>query len=125
MMYWWGITAGVVWRWRKALGVTRTGNEGSRRLIQQAAEAGAVRAREYTAEERAACRRRAVERDLIRFARAGCRPRLWTREQLRPLGKEPDDVVAAKVGRSVEAVRKMPNKRGIPTAWDRRRKASG
>src|SRR5581483_3905890 len=28
---------GVVWRWRKALGVTRTGSEGSRRLIRTAA----------------------------------------------------------------------------------------
>src|SRR5438876_8820403 len=35
--YWWGVTEGVVWRWRKALGVTRTNNEGSQRLIHQAA----------------------------------------------------------------------------------------
>jgi hypothetical protein len=29
--HWWGVSAGVVWRWRKALGVGRAGSEGSRR----------------------------------------------------------------------------------------------
>jgi hypothetical protein len=48
---------------------------------------------------------------------------MWTRAQLRLLGKEPDDVVAAKVGRSAEAVLGKPTKLGIPTARDRRRKA--
>jgi hypothetical protein len=32
----------VVWRWRKALGVGRTGNEGTRRLYQASAEGGAA-----------------------------------------------------------------------------------
>jgi hypothetical protein len=41
------------------------------------------------------------------------------------LGREPDDVVAAKVGRSVNAVRSKRTRLGIPTARDRRRKASG
>src|SRR5262249_40379222 len=30
--FWWGVTAGVVWRWRQALGVSRKENEGSQRL---------------------------------------------------------------------------------------------
>jgi hypothetical protein len=38
--HWWGVSEGVVWRWRKALGVTRTNNEGSRRLIRAASERG-------------------------------------------------------------------------------------
>jgi hypothetical protein len=52
--YWWGVSVGVVWRWRKALGVTRTNNEGSRRRMRAAAEAGPpvcrpwVRARRIT-----------------------------------------------------------------------------
>jgi len=38
----------------------------------------------------------------------------WTPEQLQLLGKEPDDVVAGKVGRSVNAVRLMRVRLGIP-----------
>jgi hypothetical protein len=121
---WWRVTPGVVWRWRKALGVTCKSNEGSRRLLHAAAQAegAAVREREYTEEERAACSCRATEQDLIRFARAGYVPRLWTPEQLRLLGKEPDDVVAGKTGRSAEAVRSQRTRLGIPSARDRRRK---
>jgi hypothetical protein len=38
LMYWWGITCGTVWLWRKALGVEGpAGTEGSRRLIRGAA----------------------------------------------------------------------------------------
>jgi hypothetical protein len=40
--FWWGVSVGIVWRWRKALGVTRTSNEGSRRLILAAARKGAA-----------------------------------------------------------------------------------
>jgi hypothetical protein len=40
--YWWGISDGVVWRWRRALGVTRTSCEGTRRLTPAAAELGAA-----------------------------------------------------------------------------------
>src|SRR5262245_35878397 len=32
VMHWWGVTVRVVWRWRRALGATRTNNEGTRRL---------------------------------------------------------------------------------------------
>src|SRR5262245_13811275 len=53
--FWWRASEGAVWRWRKALGVTRTSSAGSRRLIHAAAKAGAsaVRERQYTDEERA------------------------------------------------------------------------
>jgi hypothetical protein len=50
---------------------------------------------------------------------------MWTRAQLRLPGREPDDVVAAKVGRSVNAVRSKHTTLGIPTGRDRRRKAPG
>jgi len=39
--FWWGVNPATVVRWRNALGVTRTDPEGSRRLIQAAAHAGA------------------------------------------------------------------------------------
>src|SRR5262249_55224824 len=61
--HWWGVSVGVVWRWRVALGVTRTNNEGSRRRLRAAAEAGAARQRgvplpPYLVEQR---RRSAIE----------------------------------------------------------------
>src|SRR5262249_8068087 len=36
----WGVSVGVVWRWRKALGVSRTNTEASRRLMRASAERG-------------------------------------------------------------------------------------
>src|SRR6187200_863296 len=50
----WGVTEGVVWRWKKALGVGRYDPEGSQRLHQQASQAGAeaMKDREYTEAER-------------------------------------------------------------------------
>jgi hypothetical protein len=56
--YWWGVTDGVVWRWRKTLGVGRMDSEGSRRLIETAAFAGgeASRRRGVTEEERIGAR---------------------------------------------------------------------
>jgi hypothetical protein len=38
--YWWGVSVGVVARWRKALGVGRADNPGSVRLIRRNARAG-------------------------------------------------------------------------------------
>src|SRR4051794_24111840 len=32
VMFWWGVSVAVVWRWRKALGVRGMDSEGSRRL---------------------------------------------------------------------------------------------
>ena len=37
---WWGVSNGVVHRWRRALGVTRTNNEGTHRLMCAASERG-------------------------------------------------------------------------------------
>jgi len=40
IMHYWGVTAGVVWRWRKTLGVDWAATEASRLLIHAAAMAG-------------------------------------------------------------------------------------
>jgi hypothetical protein len=45
VMYWWRASMGAVCRWRKALGVTRTDNEGTARLVRAAAELGAAELR--------------------------------------------------------------------------------
>ena len=122
--HWWRVAECAVWRWRKALGVTRTNNEGSRRLIHAAAEAGgqALRVRGLTEDECDAWSRNAVRLDLKRFLLPGSLGPRWTPAELQLLGKEPDDVVAGKVSRSAHAVRLMRTRLGIPTARDRRRK---
>jgi hypothetical protein len=118
--YWWGASDGVVWRWRKVLGVDRMANEGSRRLILAAAAAGgqAMRERGLSDEECDQRSRAALRLDLKRFLHLGYHGPRWTPEQLQLLGKEPDAVVAGKVGRSVNAVRVMRGRLGIanPTA---------
>src|SRR5262249_45501703 len=116
IMYWWGVSAGVVWRWRQALGVTRTNNGGSQRLIQPAADHGAAARPErgLSDEECDERSRRARELGLGRYLQTGYHGPRWTRAQLRLLGKEPDEVVAGKVGRTPNAVRVKRAKLGIP-----------
>jgi len=58
--------------------------------------------------------RAAVRLNLKRFLRTGYHGPRWTQEQLQQLGNEPDDVVAGQVGRSVNAVRVMRERLGIP-----------
>jgi hypothetical protein len=48
---------------------------------------------------------------------------LWTAEQLQLLGTEPDDVVAARTGRTANAVRQKRYALGIANPHDRRVKA--
>jgi hypothetical protein len=45
LRHWWGVSVGVAWRWRKALGVGRTNCPGSQRLVRAASERGAARTR--------------------------------------------------------------------------------
>jgi hypothetical protein len=44
--YWWNVGLDVVWRWRKALGVTVMNNERSHSLRKAASEAGAEKTRD-------------------------------------------------------------------------------
>jgi hypothetical protein len=122
--FWRGVGEDVVWRWRKALDVTRTNNEGWQRLIRSAAEAGAeaIKAREWTEAKRKKRRRQAKRLGLIEYPRTVyLRECAWTAEELALLGTLPDDEVAAMIGRTTNAVRLMRTTRGIPTARDRRR----
>jgi hypothetical protein len=123
VMYWWGASSEAVKRWRRALGVGRADNEGSRRLIRAAAAAGgeAFRDRGFTDEECDERSRRALRLNLARHLWAGYQGPRWTRTQLRLLGRYPDEVVAGKVGRTVGAVRCKRTALGIPTALDRRK----
>src|SRR5262245_30784101 len=109
--------------WRKALGVDRADNEGSRRLIRAAARAGAavVRYRGLSDRECDARSCRALELNLARYLPKGYHGPWWTAEQLALLGTLPDAEVARQIGRSENAVRQRRCRRGIPNPYDRRR----
>lgn len=66
---WWGVSEGVIHRWRLALGVTRTNNEGSRRLIRAASakEASRYRGKRLPPDQVERRRRTARELDLGRY----------------------------------------------------------
>ena len=122
--YWWGANRRAVAWWRRALGVTRTNNPSSHLLIQCAAEIGgeASRARGVTDEE---CDRRSETASRMKLGQyltpGGGRP-LWSQAELRLLGAMPDDEVAGRIGKTVEAVRLQRCRRGISNPEDRRRR---
>src|SRR5262249_3918133 len=120
--FWWRPSEGAVWRWRKALGVTRTSSAGSRRLIQAAAKAGAfaVQEREVTDEERDRLSRRARDLGRDRDLRPRYHGPAWTAEEVALLGQLPDAEVAERTGRTREAVRQKRNELGVPDPAARR-----
>src|SRR5262249_8953770 len=115
-MYWWGLSAKAVWHWRKALGVGRTDSPGTRRLIHAAAEKGAegIKHRVWTAAERDGYRQRAVELDVGRFLVGPRLERQWKKAELQLLGTLPDEEVAARIGRTTNAVRIQRTGLGLP-----------
>ena len=70
---WWGVSDGVVHRWRKAFGVSRTNCPGSQRLIRDASEQGAakVRGKPLRPEQVEQRRRTARELNLGKYLRPG------------------------------------------------------
>jgi hypothetical protein len=98
--YWWGVSAGVVWRWRKALGVTKINNAGSQRLVRAAAEKGAATLRgvPLTPEQVERRRRTALELDLGRHLITGYHGPRWTEQETALLGRLSDAEVAARRG---------------------------
>jgi hypothetical protein len=125
VMYWWRASHNAVGNWRRALGVGRTDNEGTARLVQTAAEKGAeaAKARERTDEERERRRQAAVENHQGQYLRHGYHGPRWTRRQLALLGKAPDEEVALRIGRTAEAVRQRRELLGIPNPADNRWRA--
>jgi transposase-like protein len=122
--YWWGVSEGLIWRWRKLLGCGgRTGTPGSVRLITAAARLGgeAMAEREWTDEERDQKRRRSTELGLAQFLTPGYHGPCWTPEDLALLGTLPDAEVARRTGRTANAVRQKRGLLGIPNRFDGRR----
>jgi hypothetical protein len=124
LRFYWGVSARVVWEWRRAFGIARSGTEGSRRLIRAASAKGAAltRSRELTPAQCDQRSRRAIEGGYGAFLPPGYHGPRWTPGQLALLGTAPDEEVAAQVGRTARAVRLMRTRRGIPTALDGRKR---
>jgi hypothetical protein len=116
VMYWWGASPRAVERWRRVLGVGRTDNEGTRRLMRAAAEKGGEAARErgLSDEECDERSRRALRLNLAQYLHKGYHGPWWTAKERALLGRLPDDEVAAKVGRTPDAVRSQRQVLGIP-----------
>jgi hypothetical protein len=123
VMFWWGASKTAVQNWRRALGVGRTDNEGTARLVLAAAEKGAeaVKARDWTEDERGHRRRNAIEKDLGRNLVTGYRGPLWAAGEIALLGTFPDEEAARRTGRTVNAVRQKREELGIPNPARQRR----
>jgi hypothetical protein len=107
LRHWWGVSALLVWKWRKALGVDRLNCPGSQRLIRQASEQGAaqVRGKPLPPDQVEQRRRTALELGYGRRLRPGYNlGPWWSPRELALLGKLPDEEVAAKVGWAPNAV---------------------
>jgi hypothetical protein len=115
--YWWGVSSRIVTRWRRHLGVGRMDSEGSRRLILAASERGAERVRGKPVPRKVRKLRRQT-------ARQRPRPwgRKWTAEELALLGTWDDGEVAARTGRTADAVRLARDRKGIPAAGEQRQR---
>jgi hypothetical protein len=104
--YWWGLHRRTVLVWRKALGVTRTNNEGTHRLILRAI-AKTLKARFGDGLGRSS------RRGSSAFPARG-RPAVWTRDEIVLLGALSDAEVAQRTGRSPSAVLKKRASLGRP-----------
>jgi hypothetical protein len=115
LKHWFGVSAGVVWKWRKAFGVGgHATTEGSKRAIRAAAQQGAdaMKAKVWTAADRRAASRRAKRRGQKPTGRwAG---REWTPDQLALLGTDHDNAIAKRIGRTTGAVTTKRTLRKVP-----------
>src|SRR5262245_55589607 len=105
LRHFFGVTGGVVWRWRKAFGILRAGTPGSAARIAESSAKGAaaMKSKERTAEEldqKSKLSKRLGLKPTGRWAVGG-----WTDEQRALLGTDDDAVIAARVGRTTGAVR--------------------
>jgi hypothetical protein len=124
LCFWWRVSRNVVKHWRKFLDVTRTNNARTHELIKAAALEGAAmqQVRVWTDAEREAKRQTAKRLDLGRTIWHGYQGPRWTAAEMKLLGKLSDADVAARIRRTVEAVRQQSNLAGLPPAKDGRRR---
>jgi hypothetical protein len=117
LKYHFGVTDGVVWRWRKAFGVGgRATTKGSKRAIRAAAQLGAdaMKAKEWTDDELDAKAERSKALGLKPGPRWTPERGGWTAEQVALLGTDHDAVIAQKLDRTRRAVTSQRTLRRIP-----------
>jgi hypothetical protein len=117
LKWWFGVSAGVVWKWRKAFGVSGTATTlGSKRAHQHHSEAGAkvMKRRKWTEEELAEKRRVSSELGLKPGVRWTPERGGWTPEQLALLGTDTDTAIAGRLNRTLNAVRLKRERLAIP-----------
>jgi hypothetical protein len=108
VQYWWGVREGTVWRWRKAFGVAQWGTPGSRRLHQALSELGGAKLRGKRLPRQLVERRLAIRKEkgnLRQPDRWG--EKRWKQWEFDLLGTASDAELAARFGRTVNAVRVM------------------
>jgi hypothetical protein len=107
--YWFGVSSGVVWRWRKAFGVSGTATTpGSKKAHRRVCKAGAegIKTKEWTDEEldaRSDAARRSKQSQWFGPRWTPARG-VWTAAQLALLGTDHDMVIAKRIGRTLNAV---------------------
>ena len=116
VMFWWRASRTAVQNRRRALGVGRTDNEGTARLVLAAAEKGGevVKGREWTPEERERWRQLNAEQRLAGNLVTSYHGPLWTTQDIALLGTAPDEEVSCRICRTPNAVGGMRDRVGIP-----------
>ncbi len=110
VMYWWGFTEGVVWRWRRVLEVTKTNNKRTHQLMKQSAQAGAGAVKAKVLETPAQRDQNWPRRK--RGPAAELQGQWWTRQECRLLGRYSDAEVARLTGRTLHGIRNKRLKLG-------------
>ena len=97
-------------------GVGRTDNPGSARLIRAASQKGAdsMRRNDWPSQAREERRERAVAGDYAARLQPGYHGPRWTQGQLALLGTDADERIAARIGKSRDAVRAQRVRLKIP-----------
>lgn len=104
VQHWWGVSIGVVTRWRAALGV-EANPEGTRRLRSRQA------AGSYPAERLAGLWAKTLRRQQQKQEQSA--PLSWPAEEEALLGTMPDALVGEKLGRAASVVRTYRKMKGI------------
>jgi hypothetical protein len=123
LMYWFGVGCNAVCNWRRAFEVKgKFGTVGSKRANHAAAFAGgkAMKEKDWTDEEPDAKAETAKRYGTKPGARWTPATGGWTTKEVTLLGTDQDEVIAERIGRTVEAVRCKRSLLKIPTFRDRR-----
>lgn len=109
LLWLFGVSAGVVWKWRKKFGVSGTATTpGSKKSHQKASQRGAdaMKAKEWTGDELATLTERLADaRSRVRRSRWTSSNGGWRLEELALLGTDHDKHIAARFGRSPRSQR--------------------